>query len=64
MPDSLADQLRKTSVAAVDPPTGRNPIRLVLELSRVKLVKFLKDSPLQQVRVNLSDSVDSVRANN
>ena len=41
--DSLADQVRKTRVAAVKPAAGRHTVCLVLDLSRIHTVELRED---------------------
>lgn len=59
---SVTDQLRQSRVAAVDPSSGSDTVRLVLELSFVELIELLENGGLEELRVQGSDTVDGVGA--
>lgn len=46
---SIRDQVRKLSVAAVNPASRSYTISLVLDLARVEFVEFLEESGLEQI---------------
>mmetsp|Transcript_25034 Transcript_25034/g.45315 ORF Transcript_25034/g.45315 Transcript_25034/m.45315 type:complete len:668 (-) Transcript_25034:335-2338(-) len=55
---SLSDERRQIRIAVGQPPTGGDPIRLVLELGREELVKVVEDVVLDDVGVDGGDAVD------
>ena len=48
----------------MDPSSLSNSIRFVLDFLRIKLVEILEDRLCEQIRVDGSDTVDGVGADN
>ena len=60
--DSLADQVRKTRVAAVKPAAGRHTICLVLDLSRIHTVELREDRRFDEFGMQGGYTIDCMRA--
>ena len=60
---SFTQQVRESWVAAIDPSSWSHSIGLVLNLTWIELIKFTKKSCLQQVRMESSNTIDSMGAN-
>ena len=60
--DSLADQVRKTRVAAVKPASRRHTVSLVLDLSRIQTIELREDRRFDELCVQGGDSIDCMRA--
>ena len=60
--EGIGKQIRQGRVAAVDPTTRGDTVGLVLELAGVELIELTEDGGSQKVSMELSDTVDSVRA--
>lgn len=58
----LTEQVRKLWIAAMDPSSWSDTIGLVLKLVWIQLIEFLKDGFLQELTMQSSHTVDSVRA--
>lgn len=61
---SLTDKIGKVWVAAMNPTTGSDTVSLVLNLSRIELIEFTKNSFFQQIWMKSSNSIDCVWAYN
>ena len=62
--DGRIDEVRELRVCAHEPAAVRDAVRLVVEHARVVLVEVVQCRGLEDVRVDLRDTVDAVRADN
>lgn len=60
--ESIADQLGETWIAAMNPSSGSNSVRLVLEFSWIELMELLEDGLLEELRMECGDTVNGMRA--
>jgi hypothetical protein len=60
--ECITDELGESWVAAMDPSSWSNSIGLVLELSRIQLIEFTENSLFKKLRVESSNTVNSVGA--
>ena len=61
-PNSIADQVRKTRIAAVKPTARRHTVCLVLDLCRIHLVELREDRRFDEFSMQGGYSIDGVRA--
>ena len=62
--EGLAEEVRQLRVAAVDPSSWGYSIGLVLDFAWVKFIELLEKSSFQQVRVEGSNTIDCMGADN
>ena len=62
--ESITNEFGKSWVAAVDPSSWSNTVCLILKLTWVKCIEFTENGILKELRMESSDTVNGVGANN